>query len=60
MTYRTLTTEQIGYLCDRIQHCWQTKQHSTASILMEEALHQGLWIDMMTELRRRYPGGLPR
>lgn len=60
MTYRTLTTEQIGYLCDRIQHCWQIEQHSTATVLMEEALHQGLWTDMMAELRRRYPGGLPR
>lgn len=59
MTYKTLTIEQIGLLCDRIQFCWQTEQHSTANILMEEALHQGLWTEMMTELRRRYPEGVP-
>lgn len=55
----TITNEQIRLLCDRIQHCWQTSNYSTANILMEEALNHGIWREMMDELKSRYPNGLP-
>lgn len=59
MNTNTITNEQISMLCDRIQHCWQIQNYQTANILMEEALYAGIWQEMMTELRARYPKGLP-